>query len=71
MPWPRIHCGSSVTVSPGVRIVLLDKRGRLEEWVMGMPPSESEMVGEGEEALWLVWEGGAAGRTVKVIAEDY
>ena len=41
VPWPRIHCGSSVTISPGVTIVLVARRGRLLGRVMEMSPSES------------------------------
>lgn len=61
MPWPRIHWGSSVTVSPGVIIDLVVSLGRFEGGDMSMSPSESE------ESWWAIGAGGAAAVIVNVI----
>ena len=53
----RIHCGSSVTVSPGVIRDLGESLGRLEGGGMAVSPSESTEE-ESERSLW--WIGGRA-----------
>lgn len=47
----RIHWGSSVTVSPGVTMALVESLGRLEGGAMSMSPSESREE-ESEGSLW-------------------
>lgn len=47
----RIHCGSSVTVSPGVTMDLVESLGRLEGGGMSVSPSESREE-ESEGSLW-------------------
>ncbi len=49
----RIHCGSSVTVSPGVTMDLVESLGRLEGGGMSVSPSESREE-ESEESLWRI-----------------
>lgn len=50
----RIHCGSSVTVSPGVTMDLVESLGRLEGGGMSVSPSESREESS-EASLW--WRG--------------
>lgn len=62
-----IHWGSSVTVSPGVIIDLVESLGRLEDG--GIEVSLSELRDSESETLsWLIGAGGVAAVTVKVIA---
>ena len=70
MPWPRIHFGSVVTVSPGVTIEFGERRGRV---VGGASVSMSESEEEGEEGRegTMGWKGGGGvgARIVKGILE--
>lgn len=68
MPWPRIHCGSEVTSSPGVimEFVFDERRGRL--WGEGgVLVSGSEFEGEAEREGWGRVEGGTGDVIVKVM----
>ena len=51
----RIHWGSSVTISPGVTMDLLESFGRLEGGGISVSPSESR---EEESEESLCWNGG-------------
>ena len=49
VPWPRIHCGSEVMVSPGTTVSLARFVGRVSMSGMEESVSEAEEVGEGLE----------------------
>lgn len=64
-----IHCGSSVTTSPGVMIALRSVLLRFGSCVASMSPSESTGVSEDGEPSLVTRGGAAGGRMMKVIAE--
>lgn len=64
VPWPRIHWGSVVMVSPGTRIRVLEEeiRGRLFGLPVGLGPVEVWQAVSSLEESFLEEEGDEGGR---------
>lgn len=55
-----IHCGSSVTVSPGVTIDLVDSLGRFAGCSISISPCESAESASEESSYWMGTGGAGA-----------